>query len=98
MRLTPEDAELDRFIVLLQKKTDKGIHQCESRNYEPSTNHKGQHFTTKFPFKMEKWKSLMKLSKNRIFSQKIDKSNEMVFKNVIINKKYKKKLSDAHAL
>lgn len=54
MRLTPEDAELDRFIVLLQKKTDKGIHQCESRNYEPSTNHKGQHFTTKFPFKMEK--------------------------------------------
>lgn len=40
----------------------------------------------------------MKLSKNRIFSQKIDKSNEMVFKNVIINKKYKKKLSDAHAL
>lgn len=35
----------------------------------------------------------MNLSKNRIFSQKIDKSNKMIFKNVIINKKYIKKTS-----
>lgn len=41
----------------------------------------------------------MKLSKNRFFSQKIDKSNKMIFLNVIINKNYKKqKLSAAHAL
>lgn len=43
----------------------------------------------------------MNLSKNGIFSQKIDKSNKMIFKNVIINKKTylkKSKLSVAHAL
>lgn len=41
----------------------------------------------------------MKLSKKRIFSQKIDKIDKMIFKNVIINKIYKKqKLSAAHAL